>query len=137
MFSTRAEPRSLASQLVLLFTLAAALLLSCGLGVVYWLVVRHAFEEDNAVLADKALALVGDLKNIDGPKLIDAEVHARRAGEHGGYGIRLLDPRGTTVTETQGMAGVLPANVFPGPQQSTSFAPTNYRDRKRTRLNSS
>ena len=62
--------------------LASILLLSCGLGVFYWLVVRHAFEEDNAVLADKAVALLGDLQNIDGPKLIDAEVHARRAGEH-------------------------------------------------------
>jgi two-component system heavy metal sensor histidine kinase CusS len=127
MFSKPVEPRSISSQLVLLFTAASILLLACGLGVFYWLVVRHAFEEDNAVLVDKALALVGDLKNIDGPKLIDAEVHARRAGEHGVYWIRLLDPRGTTVTETQGMAGVLPANVFPGPQQSTSFAPTNYR----------
>jgi two-component system, OmpR family, heavy metal sensor histidine kinase CusS len=127
MFSKPAEPRSISSQLVLLFTAASILLLSCGLGVFYWLVVRHAFEEDNAVLVDKALALVGDLKNIDGPKLIDAEVHARRAGEHGVYWIRLLDQRGNTVTETQGMAGVLPANVFPRPEQSTSLAPTNYR----------
>src|SRR5205814_1706734 len=92
MYSKPAEPRSISSQLVLLFTTASILLLSCGLGVFYWLVVRHAFEEDNAVLADKVLALVGDLKNIDGPKIIDAEVHARRAGEHGIYWIRLLDP---------------------------------------------
>src|SRR2546430_1668 len=51
--SRRTEPRSIATQLVLLFTLCAALLLSCSLGVFYWIVVRHAFEEDNAVLADK------------------------------------------------------------------------------------
>src|SRR5205814_9351963 len=82
MSSKPAEPRSISSQLVLLFTTASILLLSCGLGVFYWLVVRHAFEEDNAVLADKALALLGDLKNIDGPKISDAEVHARAPAEH-------------------------------------------------------
>jgi two-component system, OmpR family, heavy metal sensor histidine kinase CusS len=127
MFSKPAEPRSISSQLVLLFTVASVLLLSCGLSVFYWLVVRHAFEEDNAVLSDKALALIGDLKNIDGPKLIDAEVRARRAGEHGVYWIRLLDSRGQIITETPGMAQLLPLNVFPQPQQSTSLAPTNYR----------
>ena len=47
MFSKRPEPRSIASQLILLFTLAATLLLACGLGVFYWIVVRHAFAEDN------------------------------------------------------------------------------------------
>ena len=53
MSSKRTRPRSIASQLVLLFTLAATLLLSCGLSVFYWIVVRHAFAEDNVVLADK------------------------------------------------------------------------------------
>src|SRR5207237_6605396 len=49
-------PRSIASQLVLLFTLAAALLLFCGLGAFYLIVVRHAFEEDNEFLADRVSA---------------------------------------------------------------------------------
>ena len=61
MSSKPAEPRSIASQLVLLFTLAAAFLLSCGLGALYWIVVRHAFEEDNEVLADKVAAVRADL----------------------------------------------------------------------------
>ena len=51
---------SIASQLILLFTLATALLLVCGLGVFYSLTVRHAFAEDNAVLADKVSALSAD-----------------------------------------------------------------------------
>src|SRR5579884_670207 len=51
--STKSKPRSIASQLILLFTLAAVLLVAFGLGIFYWLVVRHAFAEDNAVL-DKA-----------------------------------------------------------------------------------
>jgi two-component system heavy metal sensor histidine kinase CusS len=127
MFSNRIEPRSISSQLVLLFTLASLLLLSCGLGVFYWLVVRHAFEEDNAVLADKAFALKADLRNADGAKLLDAEINARRAGEHGTYWIRLLDQHGQTVVETSGMSDLLAASVFPTAAKSTSLTPTNYR----------
>src|SRR6266571_2384637 len=54
---TRSKPRSIASRLILFFTLATALLLVCGLGVFYSLVVRHALAEDNAVLGDKISAL--------------------------------------------------------------------------------
>ena len=68
MFLKRTKPRSMASQLVLLFTLAATLLLSCGLGIFYWIVVRHAFVEDNAVLADKVSGLSADFKE-SGPKI--------------------------------------------------------------------
>jgi two-component system heavy metal sensor histidine kinase CusS len=125
--SKRTEPRSISSQLVVLFTVAALLLLSCGLGVFYWLVVRHAFEEDNAVLADKTAALKGDLKNIGGPKLIEAEINARRAGEHGVYWIRLLRQNGQIVTETPGMTRLLPTGVFPASARSTSMAPSHYR----------
>jgi two-component system, OmpR family, heavy metal sensor histidine kinase CusS len=127
MFSNRIEPRSISSQLVLLFTLASLLLLSCGLGVFYWLVVRHAFEEDNAVLADKTFALKADLSSANGPKLLDAEINARRAGEHGTYWIRLLDQHGQTVVETSGMSDLLAASVFPPAAKSTSLTPTNYR----------
>ena len=60
MTASISKPRSIASQLILLFTLATVLLLVCGLGVFYSLVVRHAFAEDNAVLADKISALSAD-----------------------------------------------------------------------------
>ena len=63
-WSTR--PRSIASQLVLLFTLAAALLLFCGLGAFYLIVVRHAFEEDNEFLADRLSALERELSQSGG-----------------------------------------------------------------------
>src|SRR5438094_4732716 len=68
MSTSSPERRSIASQLILLFTLAAALLLACGLGVFYWIVVRHAFAEDNAILADKISALSADF-NESGPKI--------------------------------------------------------------------
>src|SRR6266487_4600161 len=98
MFSKRPEPRSIASQLILLFTLAAALLLACGLGVFYWIVVRHAFAEDNAVLADKVSALAADLKE-SGSARVAEELKTHRADEHAAYWIRMLDSQGHTYAE--------------------------------------
>src|SRR5213593_4804891 len=103
MSSNRTEARSIATQLVLLFTLCAALLLSCGLGVFYWIVVRHAFEEDNAVLADKLAAIRADLKQPDGVNSVDRELKNRRAGESAVYWVRIIDPAGSVVTETPEM----------------------------------
>ena len=133
MFSKRTEPRSIASQLVLLFTLAATLLLSCGLSVFYWIVVRHAFAEDNAVLADEIAALSDNFRE-GGPKVFGEELNARRAGEHAAYWIRVVDPDGSTISETSGMEQLVPPNVFPPSQRSTSFVskPKDYH--KGTRL---
>ena len=69
MSSKPAEPRSITSQLVVLFTLAAALLLSCGLGALYWTVIRHAFAEDDEVLADKVAAIRADLSGASGRRV--------------------------------------------------------------------
>src|SRR5437588_8041001 len=114
-----AKPRSIAIQLVLLFTLSAALLLSCGLGVFYWMVVRHAFEEDNAVLADKLVAIQADLKQPDGVNTVDRELKNRRPGEPTVYWIRLIDQAGNIVTQTPGMDRLLPSEIFAPPQIST------------------
>ena len=81
MSSTRTEPRSIASQLVLLFTPASALLLCCGIGVLYWVVVRHAFAEDRAVLNEKVFAVRAELKAAGGPAMLDAQIKALRDGE--------------------------------------------------------
>ena len=120
MSSNRTEPRSIATQLVLLFTFCAALLLSCGLGTLYWIVVRHAFEEDNAVFADKLGAIRIELKQPDGINSINREVKNRRAGEPTVYWIRIIDPSGNIVTETPQMSDSLPANIFPQPRGSIS-----------------
>src|SRR5204863_7919330 len=111
MSSNRTEPRSIASRLVLLFTFAATLLLSCSLGVFYWIVVRHAFEEDNAVLADKLGAIRTELKQSDGINTVDGELKNRRVGEPTIYWIRLIDPAGNVVIETPQMSDLLPLNV--------------------------
>src|SRR5256884_8458083 len=119
MFSKRTDPRSIASQLIVFFTLAATLLLSCGLGVFYWIVVRHAFAEDNAILADKISALSADF-NESGPKIFGQELKAHHAGERAPYWIRVLDSEGRTVTETPGMDRLLASGVFPPAQRSIS-----------------
>ena len=90
MFSKSAEPRSIASQLVILFTLAAAFLLCCGLGVLYWIFVRHAVEEDNAVLADKISSIRGDLKKAGDAKALNEELKVLHVGERAAYWVRVM-----------------------------------------------
>jgi two-component system heavy metal sensor histidine kinase CusS len=130
MFSKSTEPRSITSQLVILFTLAAALLLCCGLGVLYWIFVRHAFEEDTEVLADKVLALRVDLTTPSDPRILNEELKSQHAGgERVAYWVRVLDSEGAVVAETPGMNALLPASLFPRPQSSNQSmgSPMDYR----------
>ncbi|HEY2614577.1 MAG TPA: histidine kinase dimerization/phospho-acceptor domain-containing protein, partial [Chthoniobacterales bacterium] len=98
---------------MLLFTPAAALLLCCALGVLYWIVLRHAFEEDNAFLADKISALRADLTKGGGPEAVREELKALRAGERTSYWVRVLDSSGRTLAQTPGMDRLLPPEIFP------------------------
>lgn len=123
MSSKPAEPRSIASQLVWRFALAAALLLFCSLAVLYWIVVRHAFEEDNEVLADKLFALRADLERGGGPEALSDELTILRRGERVAYSVRLIDEAGNIVVETPNMATLLPASVFPAPATSANTPP--------------
>ena len=119
------EPRSIASQLVFLFTLAAAFLLSCGLGIFYVIVVRHAFEEDNAVLADKISGLRETLKKNGAGSLTE---QIRSSLGKGTWQIRLLDSAGQIIAQTPSMNEHLPSNVFPSPKSLVwQFAPKKYR----------
>src|SRR6266404_1241207 len=109
MSSNRTEGRSIATQLVLLFTLCAALLLCCGFGIFYWIVVRHAFEEDSVVFADKVDTLQGDFEKRGGATAPAFEIDASRGSP---FYVRVLDPSGATVRATPGMEN-LPPSVFP------------------------
>jgi two-component system, OmpR family, heavy metal sensor histidine kinase CusS len=133
MFSKRIERRSIAFQLILLFTVATSLLLACGLGVVYAIVVRHAFAEDNAVLVDKLAALSADLRE-NGPNVFAEELTGRSAGEHAAYWIRMLDPQGRTYAETPGMDRSLPPEIFPPPQKSAPIIGSSKDYRKGSKL---
>ncbi len=129
MFSRPPETRSIGSRLVLLFTLAAAFLVACSLGVFYWLVVRHTFEEDNAALADKLTALVENVKQSGPARIPESEQQPARAGERPFYLVRVLDSRGHLLTESSGLSGALPPSVFPPPETNTRLASnrTSYR----------
>jgi two-component system, OmpR family, heavy metal sensor histidine kinase CusS len=121
MSSNRAEPRSIASQLVLLFTLAAAFLLCCGLGALYWIVVRHAFEEDNEVLADKLAAIRADLTATGGIEVVTAQLKYVRKGERSPYWVRVLDSSNRVLAETPDMNAVLPPAVFAAAEKPKDF----------------
>ena len=100
--------------------MAAGLLLACGLGVFYSIVVRNAFAEDNAVLADKMFAVSAALRE-NGPGALAAELTApRHAGEHTTYWIRILDPQGRPFAQTPGMDQLFPSEIFPPPQKSAA-----------------
>src|SRR5213083_3578304 len=101
MSTSSPERRSIASQLILLFTLAAALLLACGLGVFYWIVVRHAFAEDNAVLGDKVNALQTSFEQRGGLAAVAAEINAT-GSQRAPFLVRVLDPAGATIGQTTG-----------------------------------
>lgn len=127
MFSKRPEPRSIASQLVRLFTPAAALLLLCGLIVFYWIVVRHAFEEDNSVLADKVDALQGNFEKGSGVDALAADVSATGRQKSRSFLVRVLDPSGTVIWQTPRMEELLPASIFPRPASREIAVPVEHR----------
>jgi len=127
MSTNRPEPRSIASQLILLFTLAAALLLACGLGVFYWIVVRHAFAEDNAVLADKVDGLQTSFEQRGGLAAVAAEIDAAGSRQRAPFMVRVLDPAGATIGQTTGMETLLPANIFPPVASRETAAPSEHR----------
>jgi two-component system, OmpR family, heavy metal sensor histidine kinase CusS len=110
------KQRSLAFQLIFLFTVAAGLLLACGLGIFYWIVVRHAHAEDNAVLADKMFTLSADLRE-NGPENFGEEVTAHLADQHTPYWIRILDSQGHAIAETPQMDRLIPTRIFPVAQE--------------------
>lgn len=132
MFSNHTRPRSIASQLVLLFTLAAALLLSCGLGVFYLIVVRHSFEEDNQFLADRLSAVRGELSPSGGLASLSTTLRGRAAAEVEAYWVRVIDSNGDIIVETPKMGWFLPPPAFPDPLDKNSVDhPKNYRTNKK------
>ncbi len=113
MSSVPTEPRSIASQLVLLFTAAAALLLGCALGVLYWIVVQHAAEEDDHALADKVFALRAHIREAGAAEGLRDELQAMHADERSAYSVRVLNAAAQPVAQTPGMDELLPAAGFP------------------------
>ncbi len=105
------------------------MLLCCGLGVLYWIFVEHAFEEDNEVLADKILALRAEFTKAGDPRTLNEELRLLHAGERIAYWVRIVNSSGDAVAETPGMNALLPASIFPpAPNSKTVVSrPKHYR----------
>ena len=121
MSSKSPEPRSIASQLVFLFTAAAAVLLGCGLGAFYWIALSHALEEDNRLLADKLFGLRAHIKKAGGPGGLGEELQAIHAGERAAYWVRVFGPANALVAATPGMDELLPSASFAAASESPTY----------------
>ena len=120
---------SLASRLIWLDTIAATVVLSCGMGILYWIVVRHIYAEDNVFLRDKLAALRDDLYQSSGPQALNEELKRPRSGEET-YWIRVYDPTGRIIASTPRMDEVLVEKAFPSAATPSSATPkaTEYRN---------
>ena len=120
MFSRQPRPPAIATQLVLFFILAAALLLSCALGIFYWIVVRHAAAEDRAVLLDKLSAVAAQLERAADVSALASQIQSGPVGEKSVSWLRIIAPDGTVVAESRGMRRLLPPPLFPPPSTPNS-----------------
>lgn len=121
---------SIALRLVLLFTIVAALFLLATMAASYWFVVRHINLDNDRFLSDKLTALRGDLAEDVGPQYLREELHTLRGADSANYWVRVYDPAGHVVAETEHMGTLLPAGIFPPPSTSPTKRPhgVKYRD---------
>ena len=121
--------RSIAWRLIWLYTIAATVVLSCGMGILYWIVVRHIYEEDNVFLRDKLAALREDLYEGSAPQALNEELESSRSGENT-YWIRVYDPSGRVIAASPNMDEILSEKAFPSAASPKSATPqaTEYRN---------
>jgi two-component system heavy metal sensor histidine kinase CusS len=117
-----ARARSIASRLIWLYTIAATVVLSCGMGILYWIVVKHIYEEDNVFLRDKLAALREDLYEAATPQALNEELTRSRSGEQT-YWIRVYGPTGRVIAATPNMDETLPEKAFPSAVSPGSTTP--------------
>ncbi len=113
MFFKATEPRPIARQLVISFTIAAVVLLSIALGIFYSIVVRHARAEDDAVLMDKVRGLAAQLQTADSIDSVTEQIERVHSGDRVVLLARLISAQGNPVAETPGMKRLLPPEDFP------------------------
>src|SRR5262249_9560500 len=92
-----------------------------------WIVVRHAFAEDNAVLADRVNALQTSFEQRGGLDAVAAEINTTGSQQRAPFLVRVLDPSGATIGQTSGMETLLPVNIFPPAAPREITVPTEHR----------
>ncbi len=103
---------SIVFRLVLLFTVAAAVMLLVAMAAAYWAVVQHVDHDNDRYLTDKLAAIRADIAVDAGPQSFNRELKIIRAADKA-YAVRVLDQAGNVVAESPRMRGLLPINVFP------------------------
>ncbi len=119
---------SIALQLVLLFTVAAALLLVLAMGAAYWTVVQHGVHDNDRDLTEKLAAIRADIAADSGPESLSRALKIIRAADKT-YAVRVIDAASQVVAESPKMGGTLPREVFPTVVSVRGERPTtlNYR----------
>ena len=103
---------SIASRLVLFFTVGAAFLLVLAMGAAYWTVTQHVEHDNDRYLTEKLAALRADIAADAGPASLSRELKIIRAADKT-YAVRVLDPSGRVVAESPRMNVILPPKLFP------------------------
>ena len=109
---TRTRSWSIAIRLVLLFTVAAAVLLVLAMGAAYWTVVQHSVHDNDRYLTEKLAAIRADIAADAGPESLSRELKIIRAADKL-YAVRVMDSAGHIVAESPRMSAMLPVEVFP------------------------
>ncbi len=107
------ESWSITLRLVILFTIAATLLLLATMAASYGFVVQHINRDNDRFLLDKLTALRADLEEDVGPQYLGEDLLSSGGDDGSSYWVRVYDPMGQMVAETQHMGSRLPARIFP------------------------
>ena len=103
---------SIALRLVLLFTVAAAVLLLLAMAAAYWAVTQHVVHENDRYIIEKLTALRADIAEDAGAESLNRELKIIRAADKT-YAVRVLDAAGNVVAESPRMHAILPIEIFP------------------------
>ncbi|MGI8890315.1 MAG: heavy metal sensor histidine kinase [Chthoniobacterales bacterium] len=114
---------SIASRLVLLFTVGAAALLLLAMAAAYWTVMQHVLHDNDRYLSEKLAALRAGIATDAGPESLQQELKIIRAADRT-YAVRVLDTAGHVVAESPRMARRLPPAVFPSTISVMGARPT-------------
>jgi two-component system heavy metal sensor histidine kinase CusS len=103
---------SIAFRLVLLFTVAAAVLLLAAMAASFFTVMKHVEHDNDRYLTDKLAALRADIASDAGPESLANELKIIRAADKA-YAVRVMNSAGKVVAESPKMQQLLPIAVFP------------------------
>ena len=113
---------SITGRLALLYALSALTILVLATGFLYWALSNNLKQEDKQFLAEKINVQRAILRERPGgdraedERDLEQEVKwERSAPQFARYYSRVLDEKGKTVSETEGMGDVIPASLFTAP----------------------